>query len=107
PRIFRKRGVLERQQAHGENTAPVAANFLAVGASGAQAFMFHIWRKLQGLPEAAEKVSYKFTAPYLNRALVVFLLSGRLMAQICQPGELRVIVKDSQESPIFDAQVRI
>ena len=28
-------------------------------------------------------------------------------AQPCQPGELRVAVKDSQQSPIFDARVRI
>ena len=64
---------MKRQEAHGEDTAPVAADFLAVGASGAQAFMVHRWRKLQGLPEADEKVFYKFTAPYFNRALVVFL----------------------------------
>jgi hypothetical protein len=28
-------------------------------------------------------------------------------AQTCQPGELRVLVKDSQESAIYDAQVRV
>jgi len=30
-----------------------------------------------------------------------------MLAQTCQPGELRVFVKDSQEAAIFDAQVRI
>jgi hypothetical protein len=32
-----------------------------------------------------------------------FLLSG----QTCKPGEVRVVIKDSQESPIFDAEVRV
>ena len=31
----------------------------------------------------------------------------RLFAQTCAPGELRVIVTDSQESPVFDADVRV
>src|SRR5215471_13749572 len=32
---------------------------------------------------------------------------ARLSAQKCAPGELRVIVIDSQESPVFDAEVRV
>jgi hypothetical protein len=33
--------------------------------------------------------------------------SFQLPAQTCQPGELRVFVKDSQQAAIFDAQVRL
>ena len=41
--------------------------------------------------------------------LALFLLIGGTvaLAQDCKPGGVRVIVKDSQEAPIFDAQVRI
>jgi len=35
------------------------------------------------------------------------LLCIPLSGQTCKPGELRVLVKDSQESAIFDAQVRV
>jgi hypothetical protein len=35
------------------------------------------------------------------------LLPASAPAQICLPGELRVFVKDSQEGPIYDAQVRV
>ena len=38
---------------------------------------------------------------------VVLLLPASALAQTCLPGELRVLVKDSQEAPIFDAQVRV
>lgn len=30
-----------------------------------------------------------------------------VQGQTCQPGELRVLVKDSQEAPIYDAEVRV
>ena len=38
---------------------------------------------------------------------VCLLLSASLAAQECAPGQLRALVKDSQESPIFDVQVRL
>ena len=40
-------------------------------------------------------------------ALLIPLLGFRAVGQTCRPAELRVFVKDSQESPIFDAQVQI
>ena len=41
--------------------------------------------------------------------LIMLLLGARhsLFAQTCIPGGLRVIVKDSQEAPVFEVQVRI
>ncbi len=39
--------------------------------------------------------------------LVTLLLITHLAAQTCAPGKLRVIVTDSQQSPIFDAEVRV
>jgi len=35
------------------------------------------------------------------------LLAGTAAAQTCVPGEIRVLVKDSQESPVYDAKVRV
>ncbi len=37
--------------------------------------------------------------------LIFVALGGGALAQTCKPGSVRVFVKDSQESPIFDAQV--
>jgi hypothetical protein len=39
----------------------------------------------------------------------VFLALGQdpIYGQTCPPGELRIFVKDSQEAPIFDAEVRV
>ncbi len=39
--------------------------------------------------------------------MAVFWLCALAVAQTCQPGELRVLVKDSQEAPIYDAKVRL
>jgi hypothetical protein len=39
--------------------------------------------------------------------LLVFCACAAMDAQTCQPGELRVLVKDSQEAPVFAAIVRI
>src|SRR5713226_5644297 len=36
-----------------------------------------------------------------------FLSAGVMLAQNCPPGELRVIVVDSQESPVRDASVKV
>ena len=46
--------------------------------------------------------------PQLQRITACWLLVfwAQLPAQTCKPGELRVLVKDSQEGPIFDAQVK-
>jgi hypothetical protein len=44
---------------------------------------------------------------YSAFAIVLLAAGGRISGQACKPGELRVYVKDSQESPIFDAQVRV
>src|SRR6266852_5136163 len=41
------------------------------------------------------------------QALLILLLNFRAAGQTCRPGEVRVFVKDSQESLIFDAQVRL
>ena len=41
------------------------------------------------------------------QALLISLLGFRAAGQTCRPADLRVFVKDSQESPIFDAQVRL
>jgi hypothetical protein len=38
---------------------------------------------------------------------LVFLFSLAVNGQTCKPGELRVFVKDSQEAPVYDAQVRV
>ncbi len=35
------------------------------------------------------------------------LILGRAWGQVCAPGELRVFVVDSQEGPVFSAQVRV
>jgi len=43
----------------------------------------------------------------LERLLFLFFLCIAARAQSCLPGDLRVFVKDSQESPIYDAKVRI
>jgi len=39
--------------------------------------------------------------------LCALLLTATAAAQTCIPGEIRVLVKDSQESPIYDAKVRV
>ena len=39
--------------------------------------------------------------------LLVLCACVALDAQTCQPGELRVLVKDSQEAPVYDAKVRV
>src|SRR5580700_4819180 len=39
--------------------------------------------------------------------LLVLFVSPIARAQVCQPGELRVLVKDSQEGSIYDAKVRV
>ncbi len=55
----------------------------------------------------------KVTLPSIaipGRALGVLLVLGccaSASAQVCLPGDLRVLVKDSQEAAIFDAKVRI
>jgi hypothetical protein len=41
------------------------------------------------------------------RALLISVLSFRASGQTCRSAELRVFVKDSQGSPIFDSQVRL
>ena len=44
---------------------------------------------------------------FAGASLLALLLSASAAAQTCPPGELRVVVKDSQEGPIYDARVRI
>ena len=46
---------------------------------------------------------------YLPNLVLWLNLGGCVFAQspACAPGELRVFVVDSQEGPVFDAQVRI
>jgi hypothetical protein len=39
--------------------------------------------------------------------LLVFCACAAVDAQTCQPGELRVLVKDSQEAPVYAAKVRL
>lgn len=39
--------------------------------------------------------------------LFALIISAPLAAQTCKPGEIRVLVRDSQESPVFDAKVRV
>ena len=39
--------------------------------------------------------------------LVLLVLIASLHAQTCAPGEVRVIVMDSQESPVFNAEVNL
>src|SRR6185295_2346373 len=46
---------------------------------------------------------FRIFAPLM---LLLICLPG-LPAQICSPGELRVVVIDSQESPVFNAQVSV
>ena len=48
-------------------------------------------------------------APFEKSAVfaLLFLLPLVMRAQTCAPGELRVFVVDSEEGPVFDAQVRI
>jgi hypothetical protein len=41
------------------------------------------------------------------KCALIFALAPGLLAQTCPPGEVRVFIKDSQEAPIYDAQVRI
>lgn len=43
----------------------------------------------------------------LTLAVLIVLAEKLGEAQACPPGELRVLVKDSQESAIFDAKVRL
>ncbi len=38
---------------------------------------------------------------------IVLAMALPAVAQTCLPGEVRVVVKDSQESPVFDAKVRL
>jgi len=42
-----------------------------------------------------------------SAAIFLVASSVRAFAQTCAPGELRVFVVDSQQGPVFDAQVRI
>jgi hypothetical protein len=46
-------------------------------------------------------------AQILRIPIAALLLALPLVAQVCVPGEVRVLVKDSQESPVFDAEVRV
>ena len=46
-------------------------------------------------------------SPAIGAALLALSLCGPATAQTCEPGELRVLVKDSQEAPIYDAKVRL
>ncbi len=39
--------------------------------------------------------------------MLVLLACAAAKGQVCQPGELRVLVKDSQEAPIYDAKVTV
>jgi hypothetical protein len=56
---------------------------------------------LKGLVASAIRLGF-------GSSTAIFLLSAPLLCgQTCQPGELRVFVKDSQQAAIFDAQVRI
>jgi Carboxypeptidase regulatory-like domain len=48
---------------------------------------------------------FKTRLPVFAAMLLIF--SGTVRGQACAPGELRVFVVDSQEGPVFDAQVRI
>ncbi|MDQ1472745.1 MAG: hypothetical protein QOJ99_4225, partial [Bryobacterales bacterium] len=43
----------------------------------------------------------------LAAAAVALIIRVPGLAQTCKPGELRVLVKDSQEAPVYDAQVRV
>ncbi len=43
----------------------------------------------------------------MTSLVTLLLLVAQLSAQTCAPGNLRVVVIDSQESPIFDAEVRV
>ena len=47
------------------------------------------------------------TRPYLIAATLLFVAARGLSAQTCASGELRVIVLDSQESPVFNADVAV
>lgn len=40
-------------------------------------------------------------------SIILIALCGRLPAQTCAPGDLRVFVVDSEESPVLDARVRV
>ena len=55
----------------------------------------------------ADASSGKWCNLVLSPILVLGIAWAQLSAQTCKPGELRVLVKDSQEGPIFDAQVKI
>jgi hypothetical protein len=46
-------------------------------------------------------------SPAVGAAILALSLCALASAQTCQPGELRVLVKDSQEAPIYDAKVRL
>src|SRR5580698_10253176 len=46
-------------------------------------------------------------SPAVCATILALFLSILANAQTCQPGELRVLVKDSQEAPIYDAKVRL
>jgi hypothetical protein len=48
-----------------------------------------------------------FSLRYVAFAILLILFQVRGSSQTCPPGELRVFVKDSQEAPVFDAQVRV
>ncbi len=50
---------------------------------------------------------YQGYRPSHLAALLISLLGFRAAGQTCRPADLRVLVKDSQESPIFDAQVQL
>ena len=39
--------------------------------------------------------------------LLILCACAAVKAQTCEPGELRVLVKDSQEAPIYSAKVRV
>ena len=43
----------------------------------------------------------------VTRILFFVVLSLPAAAQTCAPGEIRVLVRDSQESPVYDAKVRV
>ncbi len=57
----------------------------------------------------ASYIARKTTRFVVNAVFALACLAPfhRVSGQTCKPGELRVFIKDSQESPIFDAQVRL
>ncbi len=64
-------------------------------------------RRLYFFRRNARCIRVLLLAPLIAAPVFAQIAQLTQSAQTCKPGEIRVLVKDSQESPVYDAKVRV